>query len=94
MKRTPKVKGGKGAGMARLFSMALLEWPYLLAAVVFLLVAAGFQAIIPKMTGQVFVCLPCVCVLFCHMIILFCHMIILFCHIIVRCSCVSLVSVF
>ena len=31
----------KRAGMARLCSMALYEWPYLIAAVVFLLLAAG-----------------------------------------------------
>jgi len=42
--------------MARLCSMALYEWTYLLAAILFLLLAAGFQAIIPKVTGQVLYC--------------------------------------
>ena len=44
---------GKSKGMLRLCSLALEEWPYLAAAVVFLLLAAGTQAIIPKMTGEV-----------------------------------------
>jgi len=43
----------KSKGMLRLCSLALEEWPYLMAAVVFLLLAAGAQAIIPKVTGEV-----------------------------------------
>ena len=41
----PRPGANKRAGMARLCSMALHEWPFLMAAVVFLLLAAGESAV-------------------------------------------------
>jgi hypothetical protein len=47
----PKVKVKK-ASIKRLLSLAMVDWPWLLAAFFFLIIAAGGQTLLPLLTGK------------------------------------------